>query len=83
MVSEENIEFLLKENRRYIVGTPKSMLKEFEAEDKKARDRLRQLYKKVAGVARNIDREILKNENTERGAPIWCIQLALVVSCSR
>jgi transposase len=32
MVSEENIEFLLKENRRYIVGTPKSMLKEFEAE---------------------------------------------------
>ena len=32
MVSEENIEFLLKENRRYIVGTPKSMLKEFDAE---------------------------------------------------
>ncbi len=32
MVSEDNIEFLRKEGRRYIVGTPKSMLKEFEAE---------------------------------------------------
>ncbi len=30
MVSEENIEFLQKGNRRYIVGTPKSMLKQFE-----------------------------------------------------
>jgi len=32
MVSEENIDFLLQEDRRYIVGTPKSMLKKFEAE---------------------------------------------------
>ena len=32
MVSEDNIDFLRKEGRRYIVGTPKSMLKEFEAE---------------------------------------------------
>lgn len=32
MVSEDNIAFLRKEGRRYIVGTPKSMLKEFEAE---------------------------------------------------
>ena len=32
MVSEENIEFLHQNNRRYIVGTPKSMLKKFEAE---------------------------------------------------
>ena len=32
MVSEENLDFLLEENRRYLVGTPKSMLKAFEAE---------------------------------------------------
>ena len=32
MVSEENIEFLQAEGRRYIVGTPKSMLKKFERE---------------------------------------------------
>jgi len=32
MVSEENIEFLRKDSRRYIVGTPKSMLKKFERE---------------------------------------------------
>lgn len=32
MVSEENIEFLREGGRRYIVGTPKSMLKKFEAE---------------------------------------------------
>jgi transposase len=32
MVSEENIEFLNRGNRRYIVGTPKSMLKQFERE---------------------------------------------------
>jgi len=32
MVSEDNIAFLRKEGRRYIVGTPKSMLKKFEAE---------------------------------------------------
>jgi transposase len=32
MVSEDNIDFLLKGGRRYIVGTPKSMLKKFEAE---------------------------------------------------
>src|SRR5262245_8498584 len=32
MVSEENIEFLKKGNRRYILGTPKSLLKKFEAE---------------------------------------------------
>jgi transposase len=32
MVSDENIEFLKQENRRYIVGTPKSMLKKFEQE---------------------------------------------------
>lgn len=30
MVSEENLEFLKEESRRYIVGTPKSMLKKFE-----------------------------------------------------
>ncbi|MFV0446364.1 MAG: IS1634 family transposase [Planctomycetaceae bacterium] len=32
MVSEENIDFLIEGGRRYIVGTPKSMLKQFEAE---------------------------------------------------
>lgn len=32
MVSEENLEFLRVSGRRYIVGTPKSMLKKFERE---------------------------------------------------
>jgi transposase len=32
MVSDANIAFLIKGGRRYIVGTPKSMLKKFEAE---------------------------------------------------
>jgi transposase len=32
MVSADNIEFLKRDGRRYIVGTPKSMLKEFERE---------------------------------------------------
>jgi len=32
MVSDDNIDFLRKGGRRYIVGTPKSMLKKFEAE---------------------------------------------------
>jgi transposase len=32
MVSAENIEFLKQGSRRYIVGTPKSMLKQFERE---------------------------------------------------
>lgn len=32
MVSEDNIEFLRQGGRRYIVGTPKSMLKKFEQE---------------------------------------------------
>ena len=32
MVSDDNIDFLRKSGRRYIVGTPKSMLKKFEAE---------------------------------------------------
>jgi transposase len=32
MVSEENIDFLLDGERRYILGTPKSMLEQFEAE---------------------------------------------------
>lgn len=32
MVSEDNIDFLISGGRRYIVGTPKSMLKKFEAE---------------------------------------------------
>jgi transposase len=32
MVSEDNINFLREGGRRYIVGTPKSMLKKFEAE---------------------------------------------------
>jgi len=32
MVSENNIDFLREGGRRYIVGTPKSMLKKFEAE---------------------------------------------------
>ncbi len=32
MVSEDNIDFLREGGRRYIVGTPKSMLKKFEAE---------------------------------------------------
>jgi transposase len=32
MVSEENIEFLKKRGARYIVGTPKSMLRKFEKE---------------------------------------------------
>ena len=30
MTSEKNLEFLRQENRRYIIGTPKSMLKQFE-----------------------------------------------------
>jgi transposase len=32
MVSEENIEFLQRKQRRYIVGTPKGQLRRFEAE---------------------------------------------------
>jgi transposase len=32
MVSEENVEFLKRGGRRYIVGTPKSMLKRYERE---------------------------------------------------
>jgi transposase len=32
MVSEDNIDFLREDDRRYIVGTPKSMLKKFETE---------------------------------------------------
>ena len=32
MVSEQNVEFLKQGGRRYIVGTPKSMLKRYEAE---------------------------------------------------
>ena len=32
MISEDNIEFLQQEGRRYIVGTPKGMLKRFERE---------------------------------------------------
>ena len=32
MVSDENIEFLKQEGRRYIIGTPKSLLKKFERE---------------------------------------------------
>lgn len=32
MVSEDNVEFLREGGRRYIVGTPKSMLKKFEQE---------------------------------------------------
>ena len=32
MISEDNLEFLQSENRRYIVGTPKSQLKYFEQE---------------------------------------------------
>jgi transposase len=32
MVSEDNVTFLKKSRRRYIVGTPKSMLKQFERE---------------------------------------------------
>lgn len=32
MVSEENIDFLREEGRRYIVGTPKPLLRTFEAE---------------------------------------------------
>ena len=32
MVSEDNIEFLREGGRRYIIGTPKAMLKKFEAE---------------------------------------------------
>jgi transposase len=32
MISEDNLEFLRQGQRRYIVGTPKPMLKEFEAE---------------------------------------------------
>jgi len=32
MVSEENVEFLKQGQRRYIVGTPKSMLKQYERE---------------------------------------------------
>ena len=32
MVSEDNLKFLRQDRRRYIVGTPKSMLKQFEQE---------------------------------------------------
>jgi transposase len=32
MLSEENLEFLRLQNRRYIIGTPKSQLKDFERE---------------------------------------------------
>ncbi len=32
MVSDENIDFLKQENRRYIIGTPKSLLMRFERE---------------------------------------------------
>jgi transposase len=32
MISEDNVEFLKQEGRRYIVGTPKGMLKRFERE---------------------------------------------------
>jgi hypothetical protein len=32
MLSEKNIRFLKEEDRRYIIGTPKSMLKKFERE---------------------------------------------------
>jgi transposase len=32
MVSQDNIELLKQDNRRYIIGTPKSMLKQFEAQ---------------------------------------------------
>ena len=32
MISEHNVEFLKQEGRRYIVGTPKGMLKRFESE---------------------------------------------------
>ena len=32
MTSEDNLEFLRQQNRRYIIGTPKSMLKKFEQE---------------------------------------------------
>ncbi|HTY64622.1 MAG TPA: IS1634 family transposase [Acidobacteriota bacterium] len=32
MVSEENVEYLRKEGRRYIVGTPKSQLRKYERE---------------------------------------------------
>jgi transposase len=32
MVSEDNLKFLRDGNRRYIIGTPKSMLRKFEAE---------------------------------------------------
>jgi len=32
MVSQDNIELLKQDNRRYIIGTPKSMLKKFEAQ---------------------------------------------------
>ena len=32
MVSEENIEFMQDRGARYLVGTPKSMLKKFEQE---------------------------------------------------
>lgn len=32
MTSEDNLEFLRQKNRRYIIGTPKSMLKKFEQE---------------------------------------------------
>lgn len=32
MVSEDNLEFLRSNNRRYIIGTPKSQLKDFEQE---------------------------------------------------
>ena len=32
MISEDNLEFLQSKNRRYIIGTPKSQLKDFEQE---------------------------------------------------
>ena len=32
MVSPENIELLQQDNRRYIIGTPKAMLRKFETQ---------------------------------------------------
>ena len=32
MVSEDNLEFMRQENRRYLVGTPKSQLRQWQAE---------------------------------------------------
>ena len=56
MVSEDNIEFLRKEGRRYIVGTPKSMLKKFEERLRKMTARCERQNRDPMKVEREVGR---------------------------